>query len=359
MSAVRAAFLVVAGVAALLVAGSAASAVDPAETALRSRDVYIAPRALGSGTGEARRRLQEVVRRLAARRQPVKIAIVVGPTGAPSIRIYARRLRASIAFAGTLVVTARGRPVVAVGPRAPAAITRDLRAAGVAAVADPVERAIRATEVAVGPEPPDAGGSGLRGLSALLGLAVLGGAWAAAWGLRRERRHASIALSDARALMRVRLDALRARARDLGAREDLDHGTRELVAQAIGAYSEGLVDLERARTTEQVERAEPSLGRGLDALTEAGRTLGEPLDLHRPFDGLCAVDPGHGVARESALIEADESEAGVCADCARALAAGETRARRTVPVGGRPVRFDEAPIGATARSGEPGEDHGP
>ena len=53
-------------------------------------------------------------------------------------------------------MTAPGRPVIAVGPRPPADITLRLRAGAVGAVADPVDRVIRAAELAVPPPPDDA-----------------------------------------------------------------------------------------------------------------------------------------------------------------------------------------------------------
>jgi len=94
-----------------------ARAADPAESALAGADVDVSARVLGDAAPAAARELTEVAAELAAARRPVKLAIVAGPVGAPSMRAYARRLARAIGWAGTLVVTAPGRPVAAVGPR--------------------------------------------------------------------------------------------------------------------------------------------------------------------------------------------------------------------------------------------------
>ena len=109
-----------ASLAALSLAAAAppAGAADPAADALSARDAYASPRALGPLAPAAEAQLQEAADRLAERGQPVKLAIVAGPAGAPSMRVYARRLADEVAGEEeTLVVTAPGRAVIAVGPR--------------------------------------------------------------------------------------------------------------------------------------------------------------------------------------------------------------------------------------------------
>ena len=119
-----------------------ATAADPAPRRLKRSDVYVSPRALGAGAADARLRLERGRRRLAAQGRPVKLAVVAGPAGARSMLVYARRLAKDVGGGETLVVTAPGRGVAAVGPLSPAETTRLLRAARVGAVTDPVERAI-------------------------------------------------------------------------------------------------------------------------------------------------------------------------------------------------------------------------
>jgi hypothetical protein len=139
---------------ALSLAGApAALGADPALGALRAGDAYASPRVLGESALEARAQLAETAARLRAERRPVKLAVVAGPVGSPSMRAYARRLSAELGGTETLVVTAPGRAVVAVGPRPPAQITRALRAERVGRIANPVERVIAAALVGVATGP--------------------------------------------------------------------------------------------------------------------------------------------------------------------------------------------------------------
>lgn len=316
---------------------------DPALRALSSRGAYASPSALGPGAPEAERRLQEEADRLAKEGKIVKLAVVSGPVGAPSMRAYARRLRRQLSFAGTLAVTAPDRAVVAIGPRAPADITRDLRAGEVGRIDDPVDRVIRAAELAVEVAPDDGSGSSTKGLTALLALAVIGGAWAAAWGLRRESRRASYALSAVRGRVRVELDALRARLRELAARPNPPAAARTAIDRGMGAYSAALLQLERSRRPDDVLQAIPDLEDGLAALKDAATALGTPLGDGDLYAGLCAIDPGHGPATTTAVPRDATAPVPACQACADEAEAGRPPRRRMVPAGGKDVPFDEAP----------------
>jgi hypothetical protein len=323
-------------------AGAAAVASDPAETALRDADAYASPAALGAEAPAALARLRGVAARFEANGQPVKLAVVAGPVGARNLRVYAVRLRSRLGFPGTLAVTAPGRPAVVVGPRTPAAITGSLRRARVNRRRDPVARVSAAARAAVPPS-PNTTGSIARGLAIVLGLAVLGGLWAVAWGLRRDRRRRATAVSDARAGLRVRLDALEARSAALARRPDLPPAARALLDQAAAAADAASAETRGALSREAIDRAAAEAARGMDAAARAAALAGEALDPSDPFAGLCAVDPGHGEATAIAPTADRPDPVPVCADCAAAAEAGEPRGRRLVPVGGRPVPFDEAP----------------
>ena len=65
------------------------------------------------------------------------------------------------------------------------------------------------------------------------------------------------------------------------------------------------------------------------------------------FAGLCAVDPGHGVA--TAPVAHDDGIVTVCGACANAAAGAELPGRRQVTIGGRPVAFDD--VAATTSRG--------
>lgn len=328
----------------LTAAGAAvAGSPDPTFTALGLRDAYASPAALGSGAPEAERRLAEAVERLSREGKSAKIAVVTGPVGAPSMRAYARKLRRQLDYAGTVVVAAPDRPVVAVGPRAPADITNDLRAGEVGKIADPVDRAIRAAELAVQVAPDDGSGSSSKGLTALLALAVIGGAWAAAWGLRRETRRAASAVAASRGRVRVELDALRAHLREMAARPNPPAAARAAIDRAMGSYSTALVQLERSRRPEEVLRAVPDLEDGLEAMHQAADALGTPIPEDALYSGLCAIDPGHGPATTEAVPRGGAAALPACSACAHEAEAGRPPQRRVVAAHGRDVPFDEAP----------------
>lgn len=310
-------------------------AADPAEPALRERDAYVSPRALGDGAAAGEERLAEAARALSEEGRDAKLAVVAGPVGAPSLRAYVNRLRARLGYTGTLVVTAPGRPVVAEGPLPPGAITRRLRAERVNAIPDPLERVSAAAGLVsvVRPEDP---GSGTRQIGALLGLAVLGAGWAVAWGLRREGRAGRQAVSDARNRGRVLLDALDAQAARLGA-ADPPPASQSALAEARAQARAARHDLEGAASAKAIAGAQARLEAGLAALARARAGAGHPAP-DDPFSGLCRIDPAHGGAVDEAVPVGADAPVPACGACAAAA----PRERRRVAVGGVPVPFDEA-----------------
>jgi hypothetical protein len=237
--------------------------------------------------------------------------------------------------------------VVAVGPLPPATITRRLRAARVGRIANPVDRVLAAAPLAAPPAPDE--GNGIREVLTLIGLAVLGGAWATAWGVRRQSRHAHERLAERRAVMSVCLDALRARATSLARRSELPEPARARTLAALGAYADSISKLREASRAEEVDALVPRLRAGLDEIAAAAEAVGEELPADDPFAGLCGVDPAHGPATHVAAT-ADRADAiPVCASCRAAADDGRPLARRLVPVGGRPVPFSEIDLGLRRR----------
>ena len=181
---------------------------DPAAGALEAADVYVSPRALGAGRAGRRGRAgARPPSGSPARAGRSSWPIVAGPAGAPSMRSTRGAWPRTSPASETLVVTAPGAAVIAVGPRPPAEITRCRAPSGRGAIADPVDRVVRAAELAV-PAPPDDEASGTRAALILLGLAALGAAWAVAWAARRQGRAERERMLEARAAAAVRLDAV-------------------------------------------------------------------------------------------------------------------------------------------------------
>jgi len=342
---VRGGLVAVVLAACLAVAGSAAAAGDPAEGALARSAAYASPRALGAGADESQARLAAAAAALAKSGHPAKIAVVLGPAGAPSLAVYARRLRKRLHFAGIVAVATPGGRTAAAGPLRMRRIVQALQRGGVGEVLDPTARAMLAARLVAGAAPAGHGRSRTRELVALLLLAGVGGAWAGAVGVRRERRRAERRLADERARARLRLDALGARAADLAAREPSDPALRELIACAEDAHERAREAIDAAGDAEAVRRALGGLEEGLAAVAAAARRMGEPIhSAEDPFAGLCALDPAHGPAIGQARAAGAPEPLPACAGCADAAARGERLARRLAPSirDGRPVPFAEA-----------------
>lgn len=308
--------------------------------ALSERDAFVSPRALGPASGEAEAALARAAAKLNGDGRDVKLAIVPGPVGAPSMRAYTRRLRRDLDYSGTLAVTAPSRPTIAVGPLPPATITTRLRSPLVVDQPDPVQRVIAAGELAT-PEPEEAGAT--REVLLLLGLAVLGAAWAVAWGLRRERRGARAELAEMRGWGIVALDAIDARAGELRVHARVTPRIAAHLEVALSESAGARAAVLGADRMSAVSDAFPRLRRAFDELALAATDLDEPIDIEDPFFGLCAVDPAHGVASEAATVKDVADQEMVCTACAEASRQGRELEQRMIPVRGHPVPFDQMP----------------
>lgn len=328
---------------AMLAGAGLAQAADPALVTLEDRDAYVSPRALGPASAAAEAELARAAAEMAERRQPAKLAVVLGPAGAPGMQAYARRLRRELGYEGTLVVTAPGRGVVAEGPLPRGTIAGRLRRTRADAVRNPTERVILAARTAA-PPPLDEDEGGTQAIIALLGLAVLGGGWAVAWGMRRESREQRRVIGDARAVMQVCLDALRARAIALTKRGGVPAEAQAHIQGGLAAYADGATRLKGARDVLTIDRVLLDLRRGLGELAAAGEIIGVAQPADDPFAGLCAVDPAHGRSVAPATVEDAPEPLEVCEDCRRAAEAGEPRSRRLIPAGRDEVPFSEADL---------------
>lgn len=334
---------------ATLCAAAPATAADPAVAALAGRDAYVSPRVLGPAAAAGERTLAEGAAALREAGRPVKLAVVLGPVGAPSLQVYADRLATRLPGGATVVVTTRSGAVAAAAADGGRDLGPRLRAAHLERVANPVERLVRAARVAAVPVDPDEGDD--DAVLALVGVALLGGGWAAAVGAGREGRLRRRALSEARALMRLRLDALRARAGALARAPGLTASARRGVQRALGAYAEVVPALQQARDPGAVEALEPRVREALATLSAAAAEAGVPFAADRPFEGLCAADPGHGPATAEGVVAGRDGPAPLCAACRHACDDGRPPAPRLLPRDGRPVPFDRVAVTAGPAAG--------
>ncbi len=317
----------------------AALAADPAEEALATRDAYVSPRVLGPAAASEQRLLADAAARLNAEDRQVKLAVVLGPVGSPTLQAYVRTLAERLGFDGTVVVTSPTGAIAAVGPRSAAQITLAIRASGARRIANPVDRLALAAGVAA-PVSADPGGHGTRAVVILLSVALLGGLWALALGSGRGERRARREVAEARAHMRICLDALRARATALMRRQDLPAPAREGVGRALNTYADAVTSLQEMRGVNQVDALAPDVHSGMDELARAAEVVGERMPSEDPFAGLCRVDPVHGPGTE------DE---GLCAACHEAAEEGRRPPPRMLPEQGRAVPFDLATYGPVLR----------
>ncbi len=348
------AIAVVAVLAAALAAAAsgAVAADDPALEALRARDAYVSPRVLGTAAPGEEQVLAQSAAALREAGRPVKLAVVLGPTGAPSLPVYARRLAARLGEEATVIVTRPGGQVVAVAPDGSTDLSGRLRAAGVTSVANPVERLVAAARAAALPVAPDEDDDAWAAL-ALLGLALAGGGWAAAVGLGRHARRDRRDLSEDRALARVHLDAVRARAIALARTPGLAPGGRRRVEAVLGTYAELVAALQEARSTAAVAALAPRIDGALEELAAAAAAAGTPFDPGHPFEGLCAADPVHGPATARGPVTGGGDDEPVCAACRTAADEGHPPLRRLLARDGRPVPFDEVVPAVAAGAEDP------
>ena len=334
---------------ALAVALGAAPAVaaDPAAVALAQGDAYVSPRVLGTAASAEQAVLAERAAALRAERRPVKLAVVLGPVGAPSLQAYTRRLAQELGFEGTLLVTRRGGGVASVGPRSTAEMTVRLREARVGAIANPAERLATAAGVVAVPL-PDVNGSSWRPAATLLLLGLLGGGWAVAMGAGRAGRRERRDLAERRARARVRLDALRAHAIGLAGFPGLPDDERRHVQAALGGYADIVAQAAEARTPDAVEALDARIDEGLDTLAGVASRVGAPHPRGDIFAGLCAVDPGHGGGTADGVVDGRPG-ARVCPACQEAAATGRRLSSRMVPAGAGAVPF--AAVGEDPQEG--------
>jgi hypothetical protein len=318
----------------LAVAGmaTARTAQDPVEAALRQADAYASPVFYPRSVSE---QIHADAVELAHRGEKVKLAAVPFVAGR-NLAAYAENLRAKLGYAGTLVVTTPNGDVAAAGPRTPLSIETALTAIGASEVVDPAARLLIAGEVST--PPPTDSGSGVRDLVVLVGLALLGGALAIGWGLRREQRRAHARTMEARGLLKVYADALGSRGRMLAAAPSADAESRGLI-EAVAAYhvaADALVD--HATTERELADGASSLRYGFGDAERAGALVGIELPQREPFADLCSVDPSHG-----AIVHPGEHGA-LCPACTERIRAGQELVPRRVVFGGVPVSFLDAPV---------------
>jgi hypothetical protein len=325
--------------------GAAYPALQPAVDDLLRTGVHVSPRALGEATEDARARLIEVRRALAGDRRDAYLAIVPGPVGAPGMTAYARNLYRAADLDAPLLVTTPGRGVSFWGiePRPP--VIEAIAASGAGREPNPVGRLAAAAEIAVPQRDPS---DGVREVLILLLLAVLGAAWATAWGAHRTDRQGRMALTEARIHLRLWIDTLRAQAMALSnthlAPQDLQD-----VARVLAMCASTLTGVHTARTVADVESLGPRVHSGFRTLERVRGRPGEPWD---PFAGLCATDPAHGPALDRG---GEGPPASLCRDCARAAEAGPPPWVRRVPVGPGSLPYtvlrDEPIIGVASGEG--------
>lgn len=265
----------------------------------------------------------------------VKLAAVPFVPGG-DLFAYAEALRTTLHYPGTLVVTTPNGDVAAAGPRSQLSIQTALTAVGATTVADPAARLLVAAEVSI--PPPTDSSNGVRDLIILTCLALLGGAVAIGWGLRREQRRAHARTMEARGILKVYADALGARARVLAGATGDGRESRALV-DAVEAYhvaADALVD--HATSERELKDGAESLRSGFGDAERAGALAGIVLPATDPFADLCSVDPAHGP------IAHPGEDGPLCPACVERLKAGHELVPRRVLVGGMPVPFRDAPV---------------
>jgi hypothetical protein len=256
------------------------------------------------------------------------------------MRDYAATIRRALAFDGAVVAVAPGRAVGAVGPRAQAAITTSLRNAKVGTIADPVERAAAAARAAAGPPLAPSNSDLVRSVLALIGIALVGGIWAAAFGIRRTNRRAREALDDRSALTRVRLDAIGARLDILAGLPDDHARADDRLDAATRVARRAQSELDQATSPDDIPPAEALVDEAFVLLRDAERAAGVPSP-DDPFEGLCRIDPAHGRASGTGRLAADGPAVDLCAPCMKRVRDGHAPTRRMVPSDGRDVPYDD------------------
>ena len=300
--------------------------------ALQSGAAYVDPSAFSPQIAE---QIRTDAAQLIKRGDDIKL-VAVSSTGGQNIYEYAAELRTALRYTGTLVVTTPTGALGAAGPRSASSIQNALLVVGADQVSNPAARLLVAAEVST--PPPSDTSNGIRDLVLLVGLALLGGAFAIGWGLRREERRVRDRAMEVRGVLTVYADALGVRAALLAARRGQTIEARALV-EAVDAYhlaAAALVD--HAMTEAELAEGAASLRSGLLDAEQAGVLLGLELPAAQPFDGLCSVDPAHGPLAHTGQDRL------LCAACVDRLRAGHELVPRRVLIGGLPVPYRDAPV---------------
>lgn len=331
------------GAAALIMLSGAASALgDPATDAFRQgAGAYVSPAVAGAGVAAAQARLQAIADELSRGGRPVRIAVVPGPVGSPSMNAYAERLRRNPAFGGLVVTVAPNRSTGTAGPRSQAAVTRDLRAARIGTIVDPVERAGAAASAAAGPLVTPSSGETVRALLGLLGIALIGGVWAAAFGIRRNLRVRRNALVETTAMARVRLDAIGARLDVLAMQPERHARADDRLDAATRIARRAQAELDRVGAADDIPAIDALVDEAFSLLREAEEAGGIPSPRD-PFEGLCRADPAHGASTTQAPMRPDDITRPSCHACREKADEGHPQLRRMVPSPWGPAPFDDA-----------------
>lgn len=325
--------------AAALALPAAAATRDGVLTDLERSDVHAVTAQLGPRAAAARAELGNVATELEEVGRPVKVAVVAGRGDTRRLLAYARHLRDELGYEGTVVLTTPGGGTAAAGPSSTAEVTTRLRRARVGRIPDPVQRLVSAAEVTAVPRH---GNSGTSTALPLLGIAVLGGAWAVSIGTGRRARRSRQELAERRAAMRVHLDTLRARAATLARSGELSDAARPQVQAALGSYADGVTALQEAASADEVIVLGPTVAAGMAAVTAVGRDVGEEWALSGSrFGGLCSADPAHGPPAGDGPLVPGGPPVPMCATCLGLAERGETVPVRMVSADGRPVPFTE------------------
>ncbi len=315
----------------------------PVVRALQHGSTYVEPVLYGPTVAA---QVRADAAQLAGRGEKVKLAAVPFVPGV-DLYAYAEALRTTLDYSGTLVVTTPNGDVAAAGPRSPISIQTALTAVGASSVSDPAARLLVAAEVST--PPPADSSNGVRDLIILTGLALLGGAFAIGWGLRREQRRAHERTMEARGILKVYADALGVRAQLLAGIPNPAAEWQALV-EAVEAYHTAADALVSHATTEpELKDGAESLRTGFGDAERAGELVGISLPAADLFADLCSVDPAHGPVAHPG------DDGPLCAACAERVKAGHELLPRRVVVGGMPVSFRDAavPYELTTPSGAP------
>lgn len=304
----------------------------PLISALERGDTYVDPAFYPAGTAA---QVRTNAAELAKRGEQVKLA-AIAPLSGGDIFDYAVALRDYLKYPGTLVVTTPGGAVGAAGPRDQVAIQNALQAVGADQVSGAASRLLLSAEVST--PPPSDSDDGIRDLIVLVGLALLGAAFAIGWGMRREQRRIRERAIEARGILAVYADALGARAAVLGRMPGQTSEVRAIIEAVDAHHVAAAALIGHAMTEQDLKEGAASLRAGFGEAEHAGRILGVDMPAADPFADLCSVDPAHGPSVDH------DGDAPLCGDCIELLGAGHELTPRSVLVGGHSAPYRDAPV---------------